>query len=472
VTVLGVSQSSRSVQAGDLYVALPGARTHGARFGADAADAGAVAFVTDAEGAELLAPLGRPVLVVASPRAVLGSLAAFVYGEPAADLTLIGVTGTQGKTTVTQLINAGVRATGRRTAVIGTMGTWIDGRPVKSALTTPEAPDLHALFAVMRELGVDVCAMEVSSHAVVMGRVDGVVFDLTVFTNFGRDHLDFHPTVEDYFAAKAQLFTPTRSRRALLNADDAEVARLAEEPQLPTHTFAVNAAADWRAHDVTATATGSAFVLDGPDGLRVDGSIGLAGAFNVVNAVTAIAALGEAGLDASAAADGIAAVGSVPGRMEPVDAGQDFTVIVDYAHKPDAVTATLEALRPVTPGRLTIVVGAGGDRDQGKRPLMGEIAARLADMLVVTDDNPRSEDPATIRSEIVAGATAGPAKVVEIGDRRTAIEHALREAEAGDTVLIAGKGHETGQEVGDAVLPFDDRAVAREILAELTGVAR
>jgi UDP-N-acetylmuramoyl-L-alanyl-D-glutamate--2,6-diaminopimelate ligase len=331
---------------------------------------------------------------------------------------------------------------------------------------------LHALFAVMRELGVEVCAMEVSSHAVVMGRVDGVVFDLTVFTNFGRDHLDFHLTVEDYFAAKAELFTPARSRRALLNADDAEVARLAREPQLPTHTFAVNAAADWRAHDVTETATGSTFVLDGPDGLRVDGSIGLAGAFNVVNAVTAIAALGEAGLDASAAADGISAVGSVPGRMEPVDAGQDFTVIVDYAHKPDAVTATLEALRPVTPGRLTIVVGAGGDRDQGKRPLMGEIAARLADVLVVTDDNPRSEDPATIRSEIVAGAAAGTAHVVEIGDRRTAIEHALREAGAGDTVLIAGKGHETGQEVGDAVLPFDDRAVAREILAELTGVAR
>ena len=472
VTVTGVSQSSRSVAPGDLYVAVPGARTHGARFGADAVAGGAVAFVSDVEGAETLAPLGLPVLVVPSPRAVLGALAALVFGEPAKALTLIGVTGTQGKTTVTQLVNAGAQATGRRTAVIGTMGTWIDGRPVKSALTTPEAPDLHALFAVMRELGVDVCAMEVSSHAIVMGRVDGVVFDLAVFTNFGRDHLDFHQTVEEYFAAKAQLFAPARARRALVNADDAEVAQLADDPQIPTHTFAVDAAADWRCHDVTATAGGSAFELDGPDGQRVSGSVGLAGAFNVVNAVTAIAALAEVGLDAEAAAAGVSAVASVPGRMEPVDAGQGFNVIVDYAHKPDAVTATLDALRPVTAGRLMIVVGAGGDRDQGKRPLMGEIAARLADVLVVTDDNPRSEDPAAIRAEIVAGAAAGHARVVEIGDRRAAIEHALREAGPGDTVLIAGKGHETGQEVGDTVLPFDDRAVAQEILAQLTGAGR
>ena len=469
VSVTGVSQSSRSVAPGDVYVALPGARTHGARFGAAAVAGGAVAFVTDAEGEALLAPLGLPVLVVASPRVVLGSLAALVHGEPAKALTLIGVTGTQGKTTVTQLVNAGVQAAGRRTAVIGTMGTWIDGRPVKSALTTPEAPDLHALFAVMRELGVEVCAMEVSSHAIVMGRVDGVVFDLAVFTNFGRDHLDFHPTVEEYFAAKAELFTPARARRALVNLDDAEVAQLAEHPQIPTRTFAVDAAADWRCHDVTATAVGSTFALDGPGGQHLRGSIGLAGAFNVVNAVTAITAIAEVGLDAEAAAEGIGAVTSVPGRMEPVVAGQDFTVIVDYAHKPDAVTATLDALRPVTAGRLMIVVGAGGDRDQGKRPLMGEIAARLADVLVVTDDNPRTEDPAAIRAEIVAGAEGGHAQVVEISDRRTAIEHALREATPGDTVLIAGKGHETGQEVGDTVLPFDDRAVALEILAELRG---
>jgi UDP-N-acetylmuramoyl-L-alanyl-D-glutamate--2,6-diaminopimelate ligase len=414
----------------------------------------------------------RPVLVVPSPRTILGSIASMVYGHPSRDLTMIGVTGTQGKTTVTQLVNAGVEGAGRRTAVIGTMGTWIDGRPVKSALTTPEAPDLHALFAVMRELDVEVCAMEVSSHALVMGRVDGVVFDLALFTNFGRDHLDFHADVEEYFAAKAELFTPARAKRALLNADDAEVARLAAEPKIPTRTFSMSdspagKAADWWSHDVTSTAHGSSFVVQGPDGRTVTGSVGLAGAFNVANAVAAIAAIGECGLDAEAAAAAIARVDTVPGRMEAIDAGQPFAVIVDYAHKPDAVTATLEALRPVTTGRLTIVVGAGGDRDQGKRPLMGEIAARLADVLIVTDDNPRSEDPAAIRAEIVAGAGHGQAEVLEIGDRRTAIERALQDARPGDAVLIAGKGHETGQEVGGHVLPFDDRQVARDVLALL-----
>ncbi len=476
-TVTGVSQSSGSVRAGDLYVALPGSRTHGASFGPDALEAGAVAFLTDQEGAALLAGSGLPVLVVESPRAVLGAVASLVYGHPSRRLTLIGVTGTQGKTTVTQLVNAGVHGTGRRTAVIGTMGTWIDGRPVKSSLTTPEAPDLHALFAVMLELGVEVCAMEVSSHAIVMGRVDGVVFDLAVFTNFGRDHLDFHPSVEAYFAAKAELFTPKRAARALLNADDAEVARLASEPQIPTHTFAMaetatGRTADWRCHDVVSGPGGSTFVLDGPDGLTLSGSVELAGDFNVANAVTAIAAIAEVGLDAKEAAAAIADVATVPGRMESIVAGQAFAVVVDYAHKPDAVTAALQALRPVTRGRLMIVVGAGGDRDQGKRLLMGQIASRLADVLVVTDDNPRTEDAAAIRAEIVAGARGGAAEVVELGDRRTAIEHALREARPGDAVLIAGKGHETGQEVGGEVLPFDDRQVAREVLAALTGSAR
>jgi UDP-N-acetylmuramoyl-L-alanyl-D-glutamate--2,6-diaminopimelate ligase len=463
--VTGVSHSSRSVVPGDLYAALPGTSTHGARFGRDAVASGAVAFLTDEDGATLLAPMGLPCLVVPTPRAVLGSVASLVYGHPSRSLTLIGVTGTQGKTTTTQLVNAGVAGTGRQTAVIGTMGTWVDGQPVKTALTTPEAPELHALFAVMRERGVTVCAMEVSSHAIVMGRVDGVVFDLAVFTNFGRDHLDFHESVDEYFAAKAELFTPARSSKALLNADDADVARLAVDPRVPTVTYSVSeTGADWRCHDVKPTATGSTFVLESPDGHELSGRIGLTGAFNVANAVCAIAAIGEVDLDVVAATDAIGKVPSVAGRMEAIDAGQDFSVIVDYAHKPDAVTATLEALRPITTGRLVIVVGAGGDRDQGKRPIMGQIAARLADVVIVTDDNPRSEDPATIRAEVIAGTRGGQASVVEVGDRRTAIEQALRGARPGDTVLIAGKGHEQGQEVAGTVLPFDDREVAREVL--------
>ncbi len=466
--VTGVSQSSRAVAPGDLFVALPGARTHGATHAQAAADAGAVAFLTDREGADLVAATGLACLVVPQPREVLGVVASLVYAHPSRALLLIGVTGTQGKTTTTQLINAGAAGTGRRTAVIGTMGTWIDGLPVPSALTTPEAPDLHALFAVMRERGVEVCAMEVSSHAIVMGRVDGVVFDLAVFTNFGRDHLDFHPGVKEYFAAKAELFTPARAVRALVNADDAEVARLAEHPQVPTRTFSTRAqGGDWWCDDVVADSTGSTFTTHGPAGQSLSCAVGLVGDFNVVNALAALASLAEAGFDAAAAADAIAHVPTVPGRMEAVDAGQPFSVVVDYAHKPDAVTAALRALRPVTTGTLTIVIGSGGDRDQGKRPLMGEIAARLADVLIVTDDNPRSEDPARIRADVMAGARGGTANILEIGDRRTAIERALRDARAGDTVLIAGKGHETGQQVGDELLPFDDRDVARRFLDSL-----
>ena len=475
VELTGVALSSASVRPGDLYAALPGARTHGARYVEAAARAGAAAVLTDDAGADAARASGLPVLVVAHPRRLVARAAAHVYGDPAADLTLIGVTGTQGKTTTTHLVNAGLAAAGRRTAVIGTMGTWIDGRPTESVLTTPEAPDLHALFAVMREAGVDVCAMEVSSHAIVMGRVDGVVFDLAVFTNFGRDHLDFHGSVEEYFAAKAELFTPARSRRALVNADDPALTRLVADPLVPTSTFGMRSAeAHWRAERVRSSPTGSTFVVATPQGHQIPASVRLSGTFNVANALCAIAAVGEIGVDVEAAAAGVAGVTSVAGRMESVENELGISVVVDYAHKPDAVTAILEALRPVTPGRLLVVLGAGGDRDRGKRPIMGQIAARLGDVVIVTDDNPRSESPAAIRAEVIAGAEAvgGPAEIVEIGDRQAAIRSALRSAAPGDTVLIAGKGHERGQEVDGQVLDFDDRAVAAEVLAELSPSAR
>ncbi len=470
-----MSLVSRTVRPGDLYAALPGARTHGARFAADARRAGAAAVLTDAEGAEIAAGSGLPMLVIERPREVVGSTAALVYGQPARDLLLIGVTGTQGKTTTSQLIKAGLTAAGRRAAVIGTMGTWVDGVQVKSLLTTPEAPDLHALFAVMREADVDVCAIEVSSHALVMGRVDGVVFDVAVFLNLGRDHLDFHTTVEDYFAAKADLFTPKRSRRALVNVDDEYGARLLATSAVPTRAFSpTGRAADWRAEHIRATVDGSTFVVQGPEELRVSASVPLVGAFNVANALCSLAAIGEAGGDVAAAATGIADLRAVPGRMERIDVGQDFSVVVDYAHKPDAVAATLTALRAVTAGRLTIVIGAGGDRDRGKRPMMGQLAAGLADVMVVTDDNPRTEDPAAIRAELIAGARAagGLTVIREVGDRRQAIAEALAAARPADTVLIAGKGHETGQQVNDQIRPFDDRDVARAVLAELIESAR
>ena len=473
VVVTGVTISSLRVQPGDLYVAPAGARAHGATFAEKAVADGAAAVLTDSEGADLCSDVDVPVLVVERPRAVVGDLAAKVYGQPATRLRLVAVTGTQGKTTTTRLAEASLTSAGVSAAVVGTVGTRINGVDVKTSLTTPEAPDLHALFAVMAERDVQVCAMEVSSHALVMGRVDGVVFDVACFTNLGRDHLDFHADVEEYFQAKAALFTPQRARLGLVNVDDAHGRRLVTEASVPVRTFsATGAPADWRAEDVALRPEGSEFTVHPPIGAPFRTTVPLAGDFNVANALCAIAALGEAGLEPRAVAAAMGASGGVPGRLEPVDAGQEFLAVVDYAHKPDAVTAALRALRPVTQGRLIIVLGAGGDRDPGKRPIMGEIAARLADVLVITDDNPRSEDPAAIRAALRAGTEsvepAARAEVHDVGNRREAIRFAVSLAGPGDTVVLAGKGHETGQEVGDTVHPFDDRVVLREMLTETT----
>ena len=465
VAVTGITLDSRRVRPGDLYAALPGARAHGASFAAQAAASGAVALLTDPAGEPEARAGGLPVLVVPDPRGVLGALAALVYGRPAAALRTIGVTGTQGKTTVTRLLDGGLLAAGVRSAVVGTVGTRIAGEEVKTALTTPEAPDLHGLFARMRELEVTACAMEVSSHALVMGRVDGVRFDVAVFTNLGRDHLDFHADVEDYFRAKAMLFTSEHAALGLVCTDDEHGRRLVDEATIPVRTYAIGRPADWTAADVELGADGSRFTVLGPDGVRVPAFVPLPGDFNVANALAAVAAAAEAGFDPQQVADGIAGSGGVPGRLERVPTGRDLTVVVDYAHKPDAVEAVLRTLRPVTRGRLVIVIGAGGDRDTGKRPVMGEIAARLADLVIVTDDNPRSEDPAAIRAEVLAGTRDGTAEVVEVGDRRTAIERAIDGAGPGDVVVVAGKGHETGQEVAGVVHPFDDREVVREVLA-------
>ncbi|MDP9443612.1 MAG: UDP-N-acetylmuramoyl-L-alanyl-D-glutamate--2,6-diaminopimelate ligase, partial [Actinomycetota bacterium] len=431
---------------------------------------GAVGVLTDAAGAARVGDLDVPVCVVAEPRAVLGGLAARLYGEPARNLTTIAVTGTHGKTTTTYLVEAGLRGAGAVAAVVGTVGTRIDGVPVPTALTTPEAPDLHALLAVMRERGVQSCAMEVSSHALVMHRVDGLVFDVAVFLNLGRDHLDFHRDLEDYFDAKAALFTSGRARHAVVDVDDAHGRRLLQRTTLPTTTVSARGAdADWRCVDIRVRSDGSDFTVVAPDGTHHRTVLPLPGWFNVGNALAAVAACTHAGYDPAAVLRGLAALTGVPGRMERVEAGQDFTAVVDYAHKPDAVTAALAALREVTPGRLIVVLGAGGDRDRGKRALMGQAAARLADVVVVTDDNPRGEDPAAIRAAIVAGAGTVPetdrARVVEIGDRRWAITHAIALADTGDCVLVAGKGHEQGQEVGGGVVhPFDDRTVTAAAL--------
>ncbi len=468
--VTGLTLSSQSVRPGDLYAALPGSRVHGAEYAAAAVAAGALAVLTDPPGAEPCAGLGVPVLVVERPRAVLGRLAAALYGNPAADLRLVAVTGTAGKTTTTRLAEGALTVAGVRGAVVGTVGTRIGGLDLAGTLTTPEAPDLHALFAVMRERAVRACVMEVSSHALVMGRVDGVRYDVAAFTNLGRDHLDFHADMEDYYRAKASLFTPDRARRGLVNVDDEYGRRLVEDSMIPVRTYsALGAEADWTARDVVTGPTGSQFTVHTPDGHAFPATVRLPGDFNVANALCAIAALGESGLDAARAAEAMGQVTGVPGRLERVEQGQDFLAVVDYAHKPDSVAAALRALRAQTTGRLVIVLGAGGDRDPGKRPLMGEVAAGLADVLVVTDDNPRTEDPAAIRATMLAGARGVPeaerAELHEVGDRRAAIRLAVSLSRSGDTVIVAGKGHERGQQVNGVVHEFDDRDVLREELA-------
>jgi UDP-N-acetylmuramoyl-L-alanyl-D-glutamate--2,6-diaminopimelate ligase len=443
---------------------------HGAQFSAAAAAAGAAAVLTDPGGRDSAIAAGLPVLVVADPRARLGEIAAWIYGDPSSRLLLIGVTGTAGKSTTSYLLESGLRAAGYRTGLIGGVQTRIGDSAQASILTTPEATDLQALLAAMSERRIDAAAMEVSSHALALGRVAGTHYDVVVFTNLSQDHLDFHASMDEYFATKAELFTPKFARAGVVNIDDGRGRELAAQAAIPITTFSAEGrrAADWRAVDVRSGADGSTFRVIGPGGVEADAAVALPGEFNVANALAAIVALVEAGVGLAAAVAGIAACPGPPGRLERVDRGQDFTVFVDYAHKPGAVEALLRVMREVTQGNLVIVLGCGGDRDRGKRPLMGAAAARLADVAILTNDNPRSEDPLAILAEMLAGAIEVPererAQVVVQPDRAAAIGMAIAAASKGDVVLIAGKGHEQGQYVAGAVNPFDDREVASAAL--------
>ncbi|MFI9830705.1 UDP-N-acetylmuramoyl-L-alanyl-D-glutamate--2,6-diaminopimelate ligase [Streptomyces sp. NPDC051913] len=472
--VTGITHDSRAVRPGDLYAALPGARLHGADFVTQAAGLGAVAVLTDPTGAERAAATGLPVLVVADPRARMGELAATIYGRPGCDLLQIGITGTSGKTTTAYLVEGGLK-TKNNTGLIGTVEMRIGDERIKSERTTPEATDLQALFAVMRERGVEAVAMEVSSHALVLGRVDGCVFDIGVFTNLSPEHMEFHSDMEDYFRAKAQLFTPERSKQGVVNFDDEYGRRLVAEATVPVVTFSAEGHpdADWRAENVQVGPMDSTFTAIGPEGERIHARSPLAGPFNVANTLAAIVALAVAGLDPQTAADGVAAVPGVPGRLERVDAGQPYLAVVDYAHKTDAVESVLKALRKVTEGSLHVVLGCGGDRDTTKRAPMGAAVARLADTAVLTSDNPRSEDPLAILATMLQGAASVPVhergEVQVFEDRAAAIAAAVARARPGDTVLVAGKGHEQGQDIAGVVRPFDDRQVLREAIQKTQG---
>ena len=462
--VTGVTLDSRVVSPGDLYVALPGTKVHGAAFCAAAVAAGAVAVLTDPDGRARAAQTGVPVFVLADPRGKLGEVSCWVYGNPSSRIQLIGVTGTSGKTTSTYLLESGLRAAGHQTGLIGGVETRIGPDRLPSSLTTPEAPDLQALFAVMAERGVTAAAMEVSSHSLALGRVGGTSFDVAVFTNLSQDHLDFHPDLEDYFRVKASLFMPPVL--GVINIDDKYGRRLASSAPVPVTTFSAlgRDEADWRAVDVRSGADGSTFRVIGPGGVEADVSVGLAGAFNVANALGAVVALVESGVRLEDAVAGIAACPGVPGRLERVPAsGLDVTAFVDYSHKPGAVEAVLRSLRPVTRGNLIIVLGCGGDRDRAKRPMMGAAAASLADVAILTSDNPRTEDPLAILVAMLDGVLSVPpeerARVIVEPDRAAAIAQAVTLAGPGDVIVVAGKGHETGQYVAGAVLPFDDRQV-------------
>jgi UDP-N-acetylmuramoyl-L-alanyl-D-glutamate--2,6-diaminopimelate ligase len=463
--IASVTHDSRAVGVGDLFCCVPGSTADGHDHAPAAIAAGAAALLVER-------PLGLsvPEVQVVSVRAAMGPVAANAWDRPSSKVAVLGVTGTNGKTTTTYLLEAIARSAGIRPGVIGTIGARIDGEPVPGERTTPEATELQALLARMVDAGVGLAAIEVSSHALVMHRVDGTRFAAACFTNLSHDHLDFHASLEDYFEAKALLFDPARTDAAATNLDDphgAEIARRAEAAGLSVLGFGLEApGAVVRAEGLEARPGGNRFRLVTPYGAAgVDSP--LVGPFNASNALAAAATALAAGLDVESVAAGLSAPLVVPGRMERIEAGQPFPVLVDYAHTPDGLEKVLRAARPlVGEGRLVVVFGCGGDRDRAKRPAMGKAAAGLADVIVVTSDNPRSEDPMTIIGEVVAGVPSGVYPIVE-ADRRKAIALALAGGDDGDVVVVAGKGHESGQTAGGVTVPFDDRTVAREELARL-----
>ena len=466
VEISGISLDSRAVGTGAMFAALPGTRTHGATFAHDSA---ASAFLTDEEGWVLLQEAGetRPVVVVKRVRDILGDVASAIYGNPSSKLTVLGVTGTSGKTTTTYMLEAGLTEAGKKVGLIGTTGTRIMGEDVPTSLTTPEAPKLQELFAEMVTRGVTHVVMEVSSHALVLGRVGGTQFTAAGFTNLSQDHLDFHPTMEDYFEAKALLFDDSLKASVICIDDEWGVKMAQRAHNVITVGTKNQDSVDCSARLLSTTDSGAQDVELVLNGISHRFRLPLPGAFNVANAALATALADSVGVDVERFLAGIEGA-AVPGRMERINSGQEFIAVVDYAHKPAAIAAALTTLREQVDGRLGVVVGAGGDRDQSKRAPMGEEAARRADLVIITDDNPRSEDPALIRQAVRAGAekVEGP-EIREIGSRSEAIRELVAWAQPGDAVIVVGKGHEVGQIVGDEVHHFDDREEVRVALASL-----
>jgi UDP-N-acetylmuramoyl-L-alanyl-D-glutamate--2,6-diaminopimelate ligase len=472
VEIANLAYDSRKAGPGTLFFCVVGEKRDGHEFAGQVVGAGAVALVVERE-----LDVAVPQVVVPSARAAMAPFAAAFWGDPTAALKVVGVTGTNGKTTTAYLTREILEAAGVQTGLMGTVKQVVGGAEEAVERTTPEAIDLQETFRRMIAGGDECCAMEVSSHAMVLHRADAIHFDAAVFTNLTQDHLDFHADMEDYFAAKRLLFEAEPGVR-IVNVDDPYGRRLAGEFECLTFS-AEGADADYRAVDVEFDAAGAQFTvlmgrkLDHVSSFRpindgVPVGTGMPGHFNVANALGAFAAATALGVDPEAAARGLAAAARVPGRFEPIDEGQGFAVLVDYAHTPDSIENVLRAARRLTSGTLIAVFGAGGDRDKAKRPLMGRAGGVLSDLAIVTSDNPRSEDPEAIVAEVAAGAREGEAELIVEVDRHAAIALALGRARPGDTVVIAGKGHEQGQEFeGGRKVPFDDREVAREELRKL-----
>lgn len=470
VEITDLAYDSRRVTPGALFFCVPGHTSDGHDFAPLAVAAGAVAVVVE-RPLEL-----EPFVVqarVADARAAMAHAAVRFSDDPTAELRVAGITGTNGKTTTAFLVRDVLEASGVQTGLLGTVKRVVGGVTEEVERTTPEAIDLQSTFRRMLDGGDRACAMEVSSHALSLRRAAGIRYAVATFTNLTQDHLDFHADMEDYFQAKRRLFVAGEARRKVTNLDDQYGERLVAELDCVTFSASGDARADYRATDVSFDASGSRFRCAGPAG-EVDVSLPLPGRFNVANALAAIATTAELGIPIDDAARALASAGSVPGRFEPVDEGQPFAVLVDYAHTPDSLENVLAAARELTEGRLVAVFGCGGDRDRDKRPLMGEIGATRSDLCVVTSDNPRSEEPAAIVDEIVGGIpTDARAELAVEVDRRAAIALALGAANPGDTVVIAGKGHEQGQELaGGRKVPFDDREVARDELRRSAAPAR
>ncbi|MGV9184247.1 UDP-N-acetylmuramoyl-L-alanyl-D-glutamate--2,6-diaminopimelate ligase [Arcanobacterium canis] len=470
VQITGVVMDNRAVRNGDLFIAMPGERVHAARFASAAVDAGAVAVVTDAEGAQIAGELNVPIIVVPDVAAIAGTLAAAAYGTPATRLRSFAVTGTNGKTTTTFMIDSILSKLGVTTGLIGTVELRLAGQTVPARMTTPQPDELQAMLEVLCERGGTDLVMEVSSHALAQGRTRPIRFTVAGFTNLTQDHLDFHQTFEDYFGAKKVLFDVANSSRCVITVDDDYGQRLFDEVSrerdgvvaLSLHGNA--APGGWSVSEIVESEHGHLFTLTDPTGRRMRTSVTLPAIFNVANAALAIAMVAESGVPfdelRAAIADGVSPV--VPGRMEVV--AQQPRVVVDFAHNEDALAKAMDGLGTVD-GRLIVVTGSAGDRDKGKRPAMARVVSQHADLTIITDDDPHYEDPAAIRRDLISGIVEG-AKYREIADRREAIRWAIDQADPADTVLLAGRGHETAQNYGDFFIDIDDREVARTCVKE------